>query len=194
MCWIVLPSCWFKLSLRGTCKTTKIGWYSHFPGPPPALLLVSRMFVQNGWCLPTGAVGVRAEEFMASGSESSSFEMSFRMKMRWGLTDTTWRWRRTEKPMTADGCCLLGWVDVWFVAWLVVCLICFVWLIGLVGLAGLVWLAGVVDLVHWSGSSCFVTEPSLHEGASSPMETCCWHVRNWHLAWTKVQRTCIRVS
>mmetsp|Transcript_34798 Transcript_34798/g.55771 ORF Transcript_34798/g.55771 Transcript_34798/m.55771 type:complete len:82 (+) Transcript_34798:386-631(+) len=28
---------------------------------------------------------------MASGSESSSFEMSFRMKMRWGLTDTTWR-------------------------------------------------------------------------------------------------------
>lgn len=30
-------------------------------------------------------------EFMASGSESSSFEMSFRMKMRWGLTDTTWR-------------------------------------------------------------------------------------------------------
>ena len=100
----------------GLAKPPKLAGIPISPAPPPARLLVSRMFVQNGWCLPTGAVGVRAEEFMASGSESSSFEMSFRMKMRWGLTDTTWRWRRTEKPMTADGCCLLGWVDVWFVA------------------------------------------------------------------------------
>ena len=59
---------------------------------------------------------MRAEEFMASGSESSSFEMSFRMKMRWGLTDTTWRRRETLTDavfgcVDVDGLSL----DWWFV-------------------------------------------------------------------------------
>ena len=53
---------------------------------------------------------------MASGSESSSFEMTFRMKMRWGLTDTTWR-HRTEKPMAADD--VFAWLGGYLVCQLI---------------------------------------------------------------------------
>eukprot|EP00434_Breviolum_minutum_P018705 symbB.v1.2.016507.t1/scaffold1211.1/size131413/5 len=38
-------------------------------------------------------------EFMSSGSKETSFELTFRMKMRWGLTDTTWRCLLSNQDM-----------------------------------------------------------------------------------------------
>jgi hypothetical protein len=121
MCWIVLPSCWFKLSLRGTCKTTKIGWYSHFPGPP-------QHFCWSAACL-SKTDGVCPRVPLGFGLRSSWLQGPKVLVLRWVSA-----WRCAGDSLTQPGggaeqrnqwqqmaaVCLAGWMfglslDWWFV-------------------------------------------------------------------------------